>query len=431
MMPVVIIRDIFATSYSMALSIHVLVVCIVVWLLSLSILRNIEVSAKTFAWSGVILLFALCLLPGYQFSRHVHFSSAFVTPYICLAAARITGVRTHLALAIFAGMLAGVGIGIKPTYVLIIVFLEMSLLTSTRSFGVFFRAETYAFVSTLLAAAGFTVVFYPLYVGEIVPMALATYHGYDNRDAIVLVLKVVLVLVALAALYRDADNRTYLQSQRHVFSVAIVASLICYALQGKGWFYQAYPAVFFFFLYASYGLMVSMTTRMHIASSARIMLALGLVFAFARSGDFSGNPENLREVETRIRQSEEPFYIISVGVYPAFPMAVTLGKTWASRFSALDLLPGIVSPGQQDDERRATWEAYLRQSVTEDMGRYRPKFVFVPIESAYRHFLPPGFDILSWLLRGPGFAAEWSHYHLDGKADGYFVFERRADALEN
>jgi hypothetical protein len=143
------------------------------------------------------------------------------------------------------------------------------------------------------------------------------------------------------------------------------------------------------------------------------------VFHRARLADQPMSPASFAGVSQAIGKSAGPFMIFSTSVDPGFPLAVTLGKVWASRYPCMLMLPAIVR--DTTGKVAARWERVYRREIVEDMRRYRPSLVMVPIVNTQA--LPNGFSILAWLLRDPDFTSIWGSYVRRGDVDDLAVFQ--------
>jgi hypothetical protein len=374
-------------------------------------------------WVTAVLLFAFFFLPGYDFGQREHLFTVLITPYVLVAGMRAAAAPVPPALAIGAGLIGALAIGLKPHFVLVVAAVEASVFLRARRLGILIRPETIAVAMGLSAIAAHVVFVYPLYFDEIVPMARATYEGYDNEGMVLVLLAMFVFLAALVSPFGDRYGTQPLGSFRFVLAAGVAGAVAVFAVQGKGWFFHAYPAFFFVFLLGCVGLAQATLSgggrRWTIARMSLAVLFVAILFPAISSPPSRGDFD---EVEARIRESPGAFYVLSTGILPPFTLATALGRPWASRFSGLHLLPGLVKSERQENEQRY-WEAYLRRGVAEDMARFRPAVVFIPPEGT-DYSLPRGFSILEWLLRDPDFAAEWSHYRPAGKANAFRVYRR-------
>jgi hypothetical protein len=362
-------------------------------------------------WASAILLTAFLILPGYTFGQREHLFTILIGPYLLCLALRVAGIPVPARLAVMAGAMAGIGVGLKPHFVLIAAAAEMALLLRLQDLRRLFRPESLALAVCACAVVAEVFLFHLTYVFDILPGVVATYDGFNNPDLIAFSLVVYLALLwALSAAPAAAPVRDIL-----LFAVA--GALLSFVLQGKGWYYHGYPIVFLLFLLGGAAMAGKATARVGIALT--LMVAASLVIA--RPPD----PDDTDEMTVLLLATPGSFYIADSRVYPGFPLATTLQKPWASRFAFLMGLPAFVKAEASGDDSLAPWADKLRSDIAEDIARRRPAVVLAPSDTALMQSLPPGFDIIAWLSEDAGFAAAWAAYRADGKADNYLVYRRQ------
>lgn len=365
-------------------------------------------------WASAVLLTAFLILPGYTFGQREHLFTILIAPYLLCLTLRVAGIPMPSRLAVMAGAMAGIGVGLKPHFVLIAAAAEFALLLRLGDLRRLFRPESLALAVCAVAIVAEVFLFHPTYVHDVLPGVIATYGGFNNPDLVLISLVVYLALLwALSA----PPAAALPHALRDILLFAVAGALLSFVLQGKGWYYHGYPIVFLLFLLGAAALAGAVTTRVGIALTA--MVAVGLVIAHPP------DPDDTDEITVLLRQTPGSFYIADSRVYPGFPLATTLQKPWASRFAFLMGLPAFVKAETSGDDSLEPWADKLRSDIAEDIARRRPAVVLAPSDTALMQSLPPGFDIIAWLSVDPGFAAAWAAYRADGKADNYLVYRRQ------
>ena len=379
--------------------------------LCLGLARHWQGPSRWRPWGSAVLLAAFLILPGYTFGQREHLFTILIAPYLLCLALRVAGIPVPARLAIMAGAMAGLGVGLKPHFVLIAAAAELALLLRMHDLRRLFRPESLALAVCASAVVAEVFLFQPTYVHDILPGVVATYGGFNNPDLILF------SLVVYLALFWALSTAQMAAPLRDILLFAVVGALLSFVLQGKGWYYHGYPIVFLLFLLG--------VAALAGAVMATVGIALTLMVAAGRAIAHPPDPDDSDEITALLRATPGSFYIANSRVYPGFPLATTLRKPWASRFAFLMGLPAFVKAEASGDDSLAPWADKLRADIAEDIAFRRPAVVLAPSDTALMQSLPPGFDIIAWLSEDPAFAATWESYRADGKADNYLVYRRQ------
>ncbi len=410
-------------------------------------------SGSKHSYRTLALLFATVVIfyivPARDFGQREHILSFLVLPYILAAA--IPSARRLTSLRILAGLLAGIGICLKPQQALVPIAIELTWLitklaspkptTSDRRLTTLFRPEP-----VLILAIGVTYLaailhFAPLYFTNALPILRDTYWavGYLNPlqlawEAIELL---ILAAITFILLIRCKRNSPVIR----LLLIAGSASTFAYFLQGTGWYYQQLPAISFFAAALTLQLL-NLTASRPIrvpnwtvpATAALSVLALALTthftnYPFTADRAFAidtPDPAFFRELAPGT-----PIATLTTSVDATMMPVERYHLVWAQRMTALWMLPAIlrseVTPHTHlTPLHLARLEAIQHQWMLEDLNRWHPQLVLVnrcedPAVSC--QLLEDRHDnILAFFKRDPAFAALWSHYHYTrslGPFDAY------------
>jgi hypothetical protein len=401
-------------------------VCSLVLLLCLPLLRALRLSGPQQLW-GLLSLTAVCIfLPKANFGQREHLLFMLLIPYSLAAAAACRGAAPRVALGAVVGALAAMAVFIKPPFLLVPVLLELFVLVRMRRLP-WRRSEVWSFAAVMAAQIAVTAVFFPLYAATVVPWAVALYGGYD-KPVNVVAYTAVYGALALAGWFacKPGENAA-LRTLRDVMMVAFVGALLAFVAQGKGWFYQAYPASAFAALLVAgaVGSVLNLRPMARLSDAARgvaagisALLALFyMVYGATQVAERTLDPAVVAE----IARAPGPFVVFSASVDPGFPLALTENRVWASRYPCLIMLPGIVKAERAGGVSR--WEAPFRAALVADLARYQPSVVVV--SEAGGQALPADFSVLAWLSKDPAFSAQLTHYTDQGRRGDYRVFARK------
>jgi hypothetical protein len=225
---------------------------------------------------AAVALVAFAVLPGQSFDERDHLAAVCGLPFLAVSAARAARAPVDARLTLLAGLGAGLMAAIKPPYALVAIVL-LPYLVRRAGVGALLKAVEY-YVAAAIGLAYVAAVphAFPDYVANILPIGFDLYAPIREPIASLLaapgpLFAFVLVVCALR-LARDDPGEPLVA----VPALAGVGALAAYLVQGKGWLYQAYPALAFFALAADAALARAPQPKMRLALGALVFLAAGL-----------------------------------------------------------------------------------------------------------------------------------------------------------
>jgi len=186
---------------------------------------------------------ALAVLPADNFAQREHFAIIAGLPCLAVLIARTNGLAVGAGVRILGGIGAGVMACIKPHFALIVL--------APLPFFIWrngWRALLASFELCLAAVVcaiyiGIVYVFFPSFIHEIVPLVVAVYipvrYSWTALASSAPFVPWLVLGVYLLALARGGIGRP----QVAIPALASCGAMAGYFVQGKGWSYQAYPAV--------------------------------------------------------------------------------------------------------------------------------------------------------------------------------------------
>lgn len=389
----------------------------------------------------------LLALPGIEFGQREHLLVAACLPYIVLYARELDGEAEPRVTGLFAGILAGMGCALKPSYLLAIVAMEV--VAAIRGHRVLRAAPIACFLSAGLYGLG-VIVFCPEFLEKAVPLALALYGGTDTPGIDIIIQSSRLIFAQAVIVLLVWSSTTTLARRSHfkrhlllALTAFAVAATVVFILQGKSWFYHRLPAtattVLALFLWiasvmpANFGSalrnVLTGFKRAHFNRLAPAPLVLAALALFALADyerlrpwvEAAVEPTLSTEVklERLIRKEKAKTYIaFSEWIALGFPVVNNTGVTWASRFDSMWALKGEIWRAKQDGA--APREYPIRRWVAKDFVTNCPDLAVVDIRE--------GINYVSVLIASDSdFAAAWSRYHQIAAFDGLRVLKRDSD----
>ncbi len=191
-------------------------------------------------WPVTLLLFLSAW--GEDFAQREHFAAIAGLPLVVALALRAAGIRPRTSVWIVAGITGGFMLAIKPHFALPILLGVLYVAWRRRSFAPVFAPEMWLAGSLFAAFCLATVVFYPAFLTNILPVATTVYIPDRRAFSILLTTPPALSFVAVLLL-------ALLGFRRHVrlnpllgvlFAMAL-GFFLSYLAQGKGYAYQILP----------------------------------------------------------------------------------------------------------------------------------------------------------------------------------------------
>lgn len=355
------------------------------------------------------LLYVLIVLPEGDFGQREHLLVIALVPWLCVAVARICSRRVPARLALTAGLMAGIGLCLKPHFTLgpALVVAWMWTRIGWRNL---ITAEN-ATVATVLASYIAHFFFLPADVTsgliEVFDTARATYAGYDaTLGALVtepLILECALLGGAALLLPVRGDARAAGAILGWIWAGTLAAAL----WQHKGWSYHFLPAAAAGRVLLAVVALAALQQRSR-AWGAVLGTALTALIAFALVERHDGGVRWTKPHRDWLAHADElrrhaaggPVLVLDTDIAPHFPALVHAGLQPTSRFACLWPLPGLAHA----DEREGI-EHRLRTALIEDIERRPPRLVIIarpPVPLMERDF-----DLLAWLRRDQRFDSFW------------------------
>jgi hypothetical protein len=384
--------------------------------------------------------FALFPLAGDDFGQREHLLLAFIVPYLLVSAARQKGVPVPSIEAVGAGVLAGLGLALKPHFV--IAWLAIEAVRRTRSGVEQWRVtpELLATAVTLVAYLVAVTVLTPDYF-RVVRILGPAYTKFMARPLVDVTLlapaapRILFAVLAFLALRRSSSGTP----AGSLLAAATLGAYAAAALQRKGFSYHYYPA-----LALGFTLLVAIAVSTHETRTwvqrTYVRLARAVVATIVIVGAGTTLLGALRPGEdaraladlaaaVRTRSNGRPVGVLSYTINSAFPLMNDAGTTLASRFPCLwplatsywdSLTTGGAlryhTPPEMGPAERLMWDA-----VAEDLIGARPGLLLI---------LRPGRDVPHNGLRRLNYVAYFGRRsELADFFSGYQLIDRRGEYL--
>ena len=393
----------------------------------------------------LLALFILLLLPGYDFAQREHLMLALVLPYLVTASGRATGREPGVKLAWVVGLAAGVGLALKPHFVLPWLAVEAWLAAIGRGRRTWARPEVLAVVGVGVAYAAAVMAITPDYLRLMA--GFGPVYAASGRSAWLDSLgQPATVVAALAVLGMAATRRPGDPGRRSLGPIlaAVLGFLAVSVLQGKGYSYHYYPPLALAVLLVGLIALGGSRSPARGAGLAEVLMvatlaSLVLLVAVAQFGDSAacrGRPGRLNTPLGRMIRvvNQEagggPIFVFSPAVPAGFPL-VTYGRVGlSSRHPALWFLPAFHPRGFTGHSGRieamGEVERFLFDSVVDELLAGEPTLLFVDETERSRAFEGGCFRYLDYYALDPRFAGFLREYEPWTKVDDFRVYRRKS-----
>ena len=372
--PAVLLADMLNLSLINGQYVFVALMTAVSLIWSNHILRNDKALPQNLRYIFIALAaFAITVSAINNIAQREHILVIFLLPWLVghLSPAR----RTR---PILRAVIAAIAVCLKP-YFLIFPFLMLCQdIWRNRSLRPIFWPEYLAMLAVLIAFVAFVALVHPLYFSEIVPTARAVYgvFGTDFSN-VVAVIRYPLLLSAVVVV----TNALRPAPGSGVFILAMIAGLISYLAQAKGFLYHLVPLISFQLLF---GVWVALSSR--VRRSARLLaVATSLIIVFVLFA-FSVYKNAYRDEVIAVAKELGVTRSIMTGsteLDAGPPAALALGVEWTSRYPHTWIYPGALERRRQTNcveapQLCAEIDAIMerdRSRMMDDLLKYRPELI--------------------------------------------------------
>lgn len=391
---------------------------------------------------GLLVLLVVITMPVGFFGEREHLLLAVLLPYLILSGTRVGAPNCAQPCAALAGMLAGVGVALKPHYAL--VPLLVSTYVSRQIGRAPWRLPEMVAGSVLLTGYVFAVVVFSPSYFELLGQLGSAYWEWRRAPGLLWLVGQGGSVFAGAVLLIYIVHRRVVEPRElaDVLALATSGALTAALLQGKGFAYHFYPAIALAICLA--GIMTRPSLRLGrpwLHASARalaiaaFLLGAGVFTYEAIKRTLSTSADMVADVAFRRELAPLPHRGTLVALSPqggrAFSLVADGSFDWGLRFPMMWVPVAVY----QDALRRGNGVAYHRpaemqgierwffDAVIDDLQRARPDLLLIyrPTASGENRF-----DCWQYFGQDERFVRLLAEYVPAPDAGGYRVYRRRA-----
>jgi len=393
----------------------------------------------------LVAVFLLAAMPGPFFGQREHLALALVLPWLFGWAARIGGLEIPTRDAMAAGVLAAVGVALKPHYVFAALAIGGYVCARRWRTGRRMVPELAVMAGLLVCYAAAVMIAAPEYL-PLIARLKAVYWDYVRRPIGTILGGTLSPLTVVASLLLWPVSRylTRYRALADVLGIATLGFLGAVVLQHKGFGYHYYPSLGTGLLLLLLGTMGGanagwapwpISGRAVTALVALPCLTLFLLTAIGRAqGSAAKGPVKAgsREIGAFLRghRPTGAVVIFSPWMEDSFPLVLESDVSWGSRYPFMWFMPALhrteltAGDSRISCRRPASQPAVERAlvgTVAEDLGRYHPELVFVrrPDNADLLRV-----NLLACFSRHSTFRREFAAYRQRVQLGHFIVFER-------
>ena len=394
-----------------------------------------------------VLLFLFTVLPNEHFGQREHIMFVMTAPYLIASMARAEGVNLTRGVSLAVGLVAGIGLAMKPYYLAIPAAVELYLLvrrgwrptfTDLIPWAIFAMAATHlVLMYTVFVDFGRFVM--PLAVESYAPIGDAGWRQVLTSDVMAPTLVALLIFGTFAVFF------TRTMAARVMLAYGVGAALSAIG-QAKGWPYHVLPCLSAAILVAAFTLSQTVDRYLPISRSGHrlpvaVISATLMVLLYFQAALYTPPFYKQRQYEDSIggilrhiveqNAPHRTIMTLSPGIYPFWPMLNYVNGRMTMRFLTMWVVQGIYSDCEDfpalynAPETMSDTEKYIFETVSEDFARGQPDLLIADQVPGMPRCQGKVFDYLEYFQQNRTFADSFENYEHLMDVDRYKIYRRK------
>jgi len=391
--------------------------------------------AQPYAGPFLTVVVTYCLLPyvNEMFGEREHIFTCMILPWL-FGSISDCEVRSKKE-QIVDGIMAGIGIAMKPFFIAAFCAVQLINLTSSRRRAQLLRLDNVLIIATQIAVVVVTIALFPGYL-FVLRMALATYHSFRQSLLTLCLNGTFLLLAAASLLSLNSEPRRPFSTMRNLILAVGWAMAMMMLYQREGFGYHYYPLGVMAILALATLLLDGITSMGH---SGQRYIAYALIAALVALGTEQGiRPREMPKMTgpllpvVKREAYGKPVLVLATSLWVSSPLINYAGASSTWRFRSMWTLGGLYSekPAADDShpyrfrQEMSEYERFLIDSLNDDVDRHPPQLIIVEVGDQKEGFRGGEFDYLDYFLRDDRFARFFSKYEEIGAITRYKLYRR-------
>ncbi|MBS7670770.1 hypothetical protein KIH45_13565 [Croceicoccus sp. 1NDH52] len=385
--------------------------------------RLLRLAGHDRVWRVIFMLVCATLftLGAYRdFGQREHITVMLSLPYILAAGIRFDGLNLDRRTAVLIGLSAGLGIALKPYFVLVPLLVEAALILHQRRLALLWRGEAVGAAIAIVAYSLAILIWARAWLFEAVPAISKAYWAFEQPSLAYMQKIAVLfffpLLMGVVALVISRKRPTGMPLQ---ILLASVGFLIAAVIQAKYYSYHLYPA-YTLVIIANALLLRGLDYPIRIGHAFLLVLVgvaslttpvLWLMASQPGQPLYARTAKVVDFVQEKVPPGE-PYLAISTHPYPGFPITIYADRYWSSTSNSRIFLPAVIKlreSGLNAPKLLAFVERAERAAMARDIAK-KPALVLVDVAKVRHAIGARNFDHLEFYRENEAFNKAWRNY---------------------
>lgn len=391
-----------------------------------------------------VIAFSFLILPAYEFGQREHLTIMLSLPYIFLTVARVLNKHPGYLFAVLVGVMAGIGIAIKPYFILMPILNELYLLYRKRDVKNLVRPELVALIFVHLIYIGMILAITPNFFNWVFNVILKfeiTTATYSYKHVIIYSQAPLLFLVSLFGFFLVRKKADALTGEVLRFLlVSNFAFLLIFILPRRAWYYHELPSDSYSLIILAI-LVAICVVRIRTEQGLKGLIyqcSMACVYIFATSlsiclcilyykiaFDLYADPKSLPNQFLHYIKTYAPKGPVDVMTNTAITRYTWALYTSAKPVSVSQPRAIYISPGIMYEKTNPalSQEAFNRatKSLVASYKKSQPALIFID-EAKILPYMKTPFNFINFYLKNAYFKSIWPEYEKVGRIKTYGVY---------
>jgi len=389
------------------------------------------------------LLYVFLFLPTVEFGQREHLYLMLLLPYLLAAVLYADTVVINKKIAISIGVMAALGIGMKPYFLAPLILVECYFIFMTRQLFGWVRPESCVLAALLVLYLIGVLYFYPTYFHIMLPLVSHLYY-ISIEQPWFMVFSRLPVVFSLFTMVMGFFLFKKIILYRHfiiIFQLALIGAIIAFIIPRAAWFYHVFPAVglatLLMSLYISHAVYCDWHRKSLVVFLVIAGFAVPLYFFYVglHYAIFVKQKSSLNPMIAYINSLPTPpsIYCFSANTTgDCFTLIYFTQSTYKGRYPFFWWMGGLkrledhytVLPQQIRQDKN-----FLIDALVYDLEYGQPDLLIINRSDAKKS-LGHHFDFVTYFSQNPQFRAAWQSYHYFKTIGVFDLYQRRQQREE-